>query len=334
MLRKKRTILLILIIAIILLSLTTITNVIAADNTNLRISDGVGRFDTVSKLSASLISNGNGVSNKNVSFYINNTYIGHNKTDSKGIVNLNYLVTEVGTYNIKVKFGGDSNYLSCENTSKLIVPKTPTVLEAGDYLTIKKTVTFKAILHCNWGNLMKGKTIKFYVNGKYVGKGVTDILGKVYYEYKIKQPGNYKVTAVFQGESRYLKSQKVTTLIVPKSKLYIKNSKILEGKYVYIKSKVYNFREGKSSLKIYFKYPKECVFKDIQNDIGTYKVNKKTRVVSWIIPKLNGKSSTSFLLKLYPEINKKYTVIQTIKQPSKKITTKKISFISKEVKTL
>ncbi|MBZ9571655.1 Ig-like domain repeat protein [Methanobrevibacter sp. TMH8] len=330
---SKITFLLALIFTTILLSSMATNFASAADNTTLKIDESVGRFDTVSQLNAKLISNGTGVFNKKISFYVNNTYVGYNKTDSNGIAKINYLVTEVGTYNIRAIFAGDSNYLASENSSLLKVSKTPTVVEASNYLTIKKTVLLKAKLHCNWGNLMAGRTILFYVNGKYVGKGTTNILGNAYKSYKIKNPGTYKVTAIFEGESRYLKSQKVTTLIVPNSKLYVQNSKFLEGKYVYIKSKVYNLKKDASSLKIYFRYPKGCDFKDIQNNIGTYKVNNKNRLVTWTIPKLNGKSSTTFLLKLYPTIKKNYTVVQVVKYSTKRIVNK-ISFVSKEVKIL
>lgn len=81
-------------------------------------------------------------------------------------------------------------------------------MEASNHLTTKKSIILKAKLYCNWGNLMSERTIIFYVNGKYVGKGVTNILGNAYKTYQIQSPGNYKVTAFFPGENRYIKSQK------------------------------------------------------------------------------------------------------------------------------
>lgn len=88
----------------------------AAGNTTLKTDDAVGRFDTVSQLNAKLISNGTGLFNKKISFHVNNTYIAYNSTDSKRIAMINYLVTEVGNYNVKTLFAGDSNYSPYENT--------------------------------------------------------------------------------------------------------------------------------------------------------------------------------------------------------------------------
>ncbi|KZX10267.1 hypothetical protein MBCUR_18570 [Methanobrevibacter curvatus] len=98
--------------------------------------------------------------------------------------------------------------------------KTNTKLVAYSPKTNGKTVELVAKLTDVNGNLLKGKTIKFYIDGKYVGSAITNgngIAKLVYHPSKPLSNGKHKILAIFTGDYKYNSSQGSNVTLVDES---------------------------------------------------------------------------------------------------------------------
>lgn len=64
---------------------------------------------------------GKPISNKMVSFMINGTVVGNATTDSSGLANLSYILTNAGSYSLSAGFAGDTFHVASNNSSTLSV---------------------------------------------------------------------------------------------------------------------------------------------------------------------------------------------------------------------
>ena len=96
-----------------------------------------------------------------------------------------------------------------------------------------KTMFITGRLIDEFGNLLSGKMIEFYVeypdgSSKYVGSALTDEKGIARISHTSENPfnqGSYIITDAFTGDGSYLPSYNITTLNIPNDK----NNKILSG---------------------------------------------------------------------------------------------------------
>jgi len=113
---------------------------------NLTIKENVGE--------ALLSADGNGIENKTIKFYLNNSFIGENVTNSEGLAYFNFSKLNVsGYYLIKARFEGDTFYKSIESSIfEFIRPNGPwmgitiecpsTIIRNNSILTINSYVQF------------------------------------------------------------------------------------------------------------------------------------------------------------------------------------------------
>ena len=159
-------------------------------------------------------SNGKGIANKNVTAKVNGkTYKA--TTNSKGVATIKLNLNAVKTYNVSLKFAGDSYYSASSASVKVKVTKSKTKLSvpAKTYKRTAKTKKLTATLKTSDGKVLKSKKVRFTVNGKtYVAK--TNSKGVATVKVKLTSKKTYKVTVKFAGDSSYYAVTKKSKVVI------------------------------------------------------------------------------------------------------------------------
>ncbi len=181
---------------------------------------------------------GNVLANKPVSFTFNNEQI-NCTTDENGAAYIECNVKAAGTYEILMKFDGDDEYFESSATGTITVRKIKTSISVSNasYKTTA-TKTIKATLKDENGVALKGKTIKFVVNGV-TYTGTTDASGVASVKVNLNAGGTYAISASFAGDGEYASSSasgkltltKQSTSLTSSGKTYTVTN---TGKYVYV----------------------------------------------------------------------------------------------------
>jgi hypothetical protein len=155
---------------------------------------------------------------ENVQFTVNGKLVGTALTNSKGTATLSYKILQnIGIYKILAIFNGNENYGVTSANNTLKVNLTPTTIKVKPLIgfkgqTVILTVTLKDKIN---KKLIQGKTVKCFINGKLIGRGITNSKGIAKIKYKIKQKsGKYKILAIFNGDKNYGASRANNTLKV------------------------------------------------------------------------------------------------------------------------
>lgn len=156
-------------------------------------------------------SKGNVISNKNVTFIINNKkYTRTTNFDGQATLKVNL---KVNNYKVTVKFEGNEVYQPCSKTATLKITKEKTKLTVPNK-TFKKTVKTKKItvtLKSKSGKALSKKKITIKVNGK-TFKGTTNSKGKATITVKLTAKKTYKATVKFAGDSKFASITKKSTI--------------------------------------------------------------------------------------------------------------------------
>ncbi len=93
-------------------------------------------------------------------------------------------------------------------STRLILAVRPSTVKAGE-----KVELWSRLFDTN-GNVLLGKTLKFYVDGGYVGSDSNTETGWANIEYTANKPGRHEVKVIFEGDSEYASSYTTGTLTV------------------------------------------------------------------------------------------------------------------------
>lgn len=197
-------------------SLLVVSNLKNTTITLKPVSGYVG--DTVNYTATLHDVDGNTISGKTVEFYVNGTSIGSSVTDSNGVANLVYKLSQShGIYTIMAMFLQDGSYLSCNSTNSLQVNLIPTKLVVNSATAVPGlAVNLGATLTDIHNNSpLTGKVVKFFLNGVAIGTGTTNSNGLVSLVYVVLQTtGNYIISATFDGDTSYAASNNTNNLQV------------------------------------------------------------------------------------------------------------------------
>lgn len=164
------------------------------------------------------------VVSRSVDFYVSGGYVGSATTDSSGFAALNYTLPNslgVGAKTIQVNFNGDSDYTASSGTATLQAQATTHLTVPNVSGAIGQKVNLTATLFRNdTGGKVASETVNFYVNGSFVGSGVTTTGGVAKFVYHIPESlgvGSATITASFAGDANFVASNNTATLTVTKS---------------------------------------------------------------------------------------------------------------------
>lgn len=198
---------------------------------------------------------------------------------------------KTGNYDIVATFLGTTNYKISTNKNTLTVDPTPTTIKMNDVSGNKgETVNLTALLEDGTNHHFLGdKTVKFYVNGTFVGASVTNYAGIALLPYKITENhGYYYIDAVFGGDDIFNGSSGGANLDVHQSNLYVtvktSNSHPNIGEKIYLIFKVGNRGPDTANNVVFtFKVPDGMQFIGVNVDNGSYTYNAESRTVTWTI---------------------------------------------------
>lgn len=121
-----------------------------------------------------------------------------------------------GTYQVTIKFAGDTTYAGSSAKAKIVVKKLNPTLTASKatFKRSDKTKAYSVVLKNNKGQYMKSVKLKLKVNGvKY--SAYTDKKGKATFKLKkLTKKGTYKATITYAGTSIYNAVQKTAKIVV------------------------------------------------------------------------------------------------------------------------
>ncbi len=182
-------------------------------------------------------SNGKGILGKTITVQIGGkTYT--KTTDKNGAVCFDF-TSLLGSYSLKAKFNGDSDYLSSQETFTINFYRLEPKLIISTK-SVARSKYFTGYLKTSSGNAFSGKKIVITFRGKKYTK-ITDSKGK--FTLKINNPaGKYKMSIKFAGSTSYLPVSKTFTLTVYKQKtnISVASKNVIKGKYLYAYLKTYN----------------------------------------------------------------------------------------------
>lgn len=233
------------------------------------------------------------ISGKNIQFNVGGkTYIV--TTDSGGVAKITHKGT-IGNYTITAKFSGDSNYASSEKTSTLTVASSGTIVKVSSASVDKGKISQLKATLTNSGNgqLLSGQSVRFTVNGVYLGSNTTNRNGVATFRYKVPlNGGKYTILAMSDGMSGS------GILTVRQSSMYLRisadNISPLVGNTITIYYRLINNGPNTGTNTVFtYKIPKGFNFIKASKNTGTYKYNAKTKIITWKLP--SAKIGTSLL---------------------------------------
>ena len=158
--------------------------------------------------------NGNPLAYKDVKIGFNGK-IYDKTTDKDGMAQLQINLKKVDLYTFAVGFLGDDEYNASFVVAKINVIAQKAKLSATKktYKAAAKTKTLTASFKTSRGNPLRGKTIKFTVNGKtYSAK--TNSKGVATVKVSLSKKKTYSFTAKFAGDSTYASSTVKSTVVI------------------------------------------------------------------------------------------------------------------------
>jgi len=195
--------------------------------TTLDVGDKTGQIGETVALTAILTRDfdGNPVAGKTISFSVDGTAVGTGVTNDAGLASADYLIevgSGTGTRTIVGNFAGDAVYGASSDTGTLTVEKADTVTTVADVSgPIHSSVDLTAtVTRTTDGGPVVGGDVDFWVEGTWVGAGVTDGSGVATVSYVIPEnggAGDRLIEAEFLGNEEHNGSMGDGTLTVEKA---------------------------------------------------------------------------------------------------------------------
>lgn len=216
-------------------------------------------------------------------------------TDSGGMAKITHRGT-IGNYTITAKFSGDSNYASSEKTSSLIVASSGTIVKVTSVSVDKGKVSQLKATLTNSGNAqpLSGQSVRFTVNGVFVGSNTTNKNGVATFNYKVPLNGGKYTILAISGDGMSGSG----TLKVRQSSMYLRisadNISPLVGNTITLYYRLINNGPDTGTNTVFtYKIPKGFNFVKASKNAGTHKYNPKTKIITWKLP--SAKIGTSLL---------------------------------------
>lgn len=148
-------------------------------------------------------SNGKVLGGKQINFYVNGKFVTNARTNSAGVANFKYIFKNRKAHKIEAKFEGDTYYFASKY-NRSVIPKDMTYLNLTKFAAKKgKKAILKVTLKNHLKKPMKKRVIKFYSNGKYIGKAMTNSKGVAILQKKITKKGVFTFIAKYEGTKNY-----------------------------------------------------------------------------------------------------------------------------------
>ena len=204
---------------------TTIT--VNKDSTNITASDVTTTYKVDKYLVITLKdSKGNPLANATVTVDLNT--IKNYTTDKNGQIKIKVSNLLPKTYNAKITFADNNNYLGSDATAKIVVKKATPKITASNkmFKTTTKNKKYTITLKDNTGKPIKNAKVYLKVNGK-TYKATTNSKGKATFKItKLSKTGTFKATVTYKGNKYYNKAtKKVTVKVISTWKTISKGSK-------------------------------------------------------------------------------------------------------------
>jgi hypothetical protein len=256
------------------------------------------------------------IKNSNVIIYINGVRCWSGNTNDQGIVSYNYAYSSSGDYVVTVEFlgknitDGEDIYINkaVSNTKSIYATfSNKTFISIKNFKGKYKSYVKLSITLKNANNKpISNKDINFYINNVNIGFTKTNSKGVATLSYKIPKTGSLSVIARFFGGDGYMPSEAKSSLSVPKaSYVKITNLKAVRGKSPRILSVLANSGYNKVKTVLRYKLPKGLVYKKPLVSTGKISFNKRTRILTWLIPSLKVNKKRSALLYWKPIATKR-----------------------------
>ena len=205
----------------------TTTIGIGKDSTNISAADVTATYKVDKYLVITLKdSKGNPLANATVTVDLNT--IKNYSTDENGQIKIKVSNLVPKSYNAKITFAGNNNYLGSDATAKVVVKKATPKITASNkmFKTTTKTKKYAIILKDNTGKPIRNAKVYLKVNGK-TYKATTNSKGKATFKItKLSKTGTFKATVTYKGNKYYNKaSKKVTVKVISTWKTISKGSK-------------------------------------------------------------------------------------------------------------
>ena len=189
-------------------------------NISFDISEFSYRNKTL-EIKGDLIDNmGTGLKDKNVDIFLNNKYIGNDKTENSGQFSINYFINytqSLGTLNITGKFNETEFYTySNENDSIDIMAEIEFIFPTENIFR-NSNIKINGTIIEKEERLLQNIPIKLHWNGSYIGKNTTDENGDFSIKYFIESNyplGKFNVTVELNSSLIETKYYSQTNLII------------------------------------------------------------------------------------------------------------------------
>ncbi|MDR0913423.1 MAG: Ig-like domain repeat protein [Methanobrevibacter sp.] len=152
-------------------------------------------------------------SNIPVLFYINGTLVGSNSTDAYGNAYYYYKFPFAGNFSYKAVYN-DSYYFYNESSAiygESIKANTTIISNNPNNSKYKSNVNLTATLKDEYGAILTGENVTFYINDKEVGSALTGSDGIATFDYIVDFVGNYNFTTSFAGNGNYTGSNSLVS---------------------------------------------------------------------------------------------------------------------------
>ncbi|WP_296789715.1 Ig-like domain repeat protein, partial [uncultured Methanobrevibacter sp.] len=205
----------------------TTTISIDKDSTKITAADVTATYKVDKYLVITLKdSKGNPLANASVTVDLNT--IKNYTTDENGQIKIKVSNLVPKTYNAKITFAGNNNYLGSDATAKVVVKKATPKITASNkmFKTTTKNKKYTITLKDNTGKPIKNAKVYLKVNGK-TYKATTNSKGKATFKItKLSKTGTFKATVTYKGNKYFNKaSKKVTVKVISTWKTISKGSK-------------------------------------------------------------------------------------------------------------
>ena len=212
---------------------TTNITITATKDTNIHINNiiTISYGENVTITGTLTDNDNNTLKNMPVSLTVNNKNIALT-TDNNGKFTYTTQATIIGTNNILVTYGGNSNYNPTNTSKTFTVQKQDTKITLNPIptTTYNTNVTLTGTLTDKNGNTLKNMQITIQVNND-TNTTTTNNNGIFTYTFTAPTSGQNNITATYNGNSNYKASNTSTTFNINKQDLKIKFDKIKDVVY-------------------------------------------------------------------------------------------------------
>lgn len=201
-------------------NIATVTINVNKNDSSLSVDNITAKVGEFVNMTAKLVDDkGNVLSNRQVIFKLNGKICGDAITDENGIAVLNYQLDNGGNFKWEAIYNGDNVYKKSTVRGFLNAEKIGTKLTVANINgKVGNIINLTANLFDDNGKPLIDKIVTFKVNGKIVGKTITNYNGDATLIYQLNKIGKFKLETNYEEDNVYKKSTANGFLNVEKTK--------------------------------------------------------------------------------------------------------------------